>query len=200
MDLTPSIRTRYRAYIQTSEWRTRRNRVLKLTGFRCERCGAKRELQVHHKTYERLGREPDDDLEVLCPDCHRGHHLQHPAENIRLYLKIAGEVVRENPFAVSADMSEAFKVRCAKLHLPYDSEKIGHALSLVCGRSSLPESPLKLVTRPADPMQISKADARELLHRLGLATLIKTVPTSPGNRLIDIHAPVEYDEVLHDRY
>jgi hypothetical protein len=26
---------------------------------------------VHHKTYERLGCELDQDLEVLCPDCHK---------------------------------------------------------------------------------------------------------------------------------
>lgn len=27
-------------------------------------------FELHHKTYERLGRERDDDLEVLCKPCH----------------------------------------------------------------------------------------------------------------------------------
>jgi len=200
MELTPTIRTRYRAYILTNEWRTRRNRVLKLAGFRCEKCGAKRELQVHHKTYEHLGAEPDQDLEVLCPDCHRAHHLEHPTKNIRLYLKIAREVVAANPWAEFADMSEAFKVCCAKLHIPYDSDKIGAALSLICGKSLAPEPKRRPSERPPDPWEISKHEARELLTRLGLDDFIKTMPTTPGNREINIYAPVERDEVLHDRY
>ena len=28
-------------------------------------------MEVHHKTYERLGKERRSDLEVLCPRCHR---------------------------------------------------------------------------------------------------------------------------------
>jgi 5-methylcytosine-specific restriction endonuclease McrA len=36
---------------------------------RCRRSGLT--LQVHHKTYERLGHESPADLEVLCTDCHR---------------------------------------------------------------------------------------------------------------------------------
>lgn len=199
MELTPSIRTRYRAYIQTSEWRNRRNRVLKLAGFRCEQCGAKRDVQVHHKTYERLGREFDVDLEVLCPDCHLEYHIQNPADSLRIYLKLAGEVVRENPWAVSADLSEALKVRCAKLHITYDSEKVGAALSLICGKTLAPERPRRDGRLP-DPQAISKAEARELLTRLQLSDFIKTMPSTPGNRQINIYAPVERDEVLHDRY
>jgi len=33
-----------------------------------------RNLEVHHLTYDRLGDERMDDLEVLCPDCHRKAH------------------------------------------------------------------------------------------------------------------------------
>jgi hypothetical protein len=200
MELTPAIRTRYRAYILTNEWKTRRNRVLKLAGYRCEKCGAKRDLQVHHKTYEHLGCEPDGDLEVLCPDCHRGHHLEHPAENIKLYLKIAHEVVAANPFAGTADMAEAFKVCCAKLHIPYNSLKVASALSLVCGKSVVPERTVRRDGRPVDPLEISKNEARELLTRLGMDVLIKTIPSTPGSREIDIYALVERDQVLHDRY
>jgi hypothetical protein len=198
--ITPAIRTRYRAYLLTDEWRTRRNRILKLVAYRCERCGAKRGIEVHHKTYERLGCEQDQDLEALCPDCHREHHIQNPADSFRIYLKIAGEVVRENPFAVSADLSEALKVRCAKLHISYDSEKINKALSLICGKSLAPQPVVRRDGRLPDPQEISKADAREILIRLGLSDFIKTMPRSPGNRRIDIYGPIERDEVLHDRY
>jgi hypothetical protein len=35
-----------------------------------ERCGHQYSLELHHKTYERLGRELISDLEVLCKGCH----------------------------------------------------------------------------------------------------------------------------------
>ena len=43
-------------------------------GHCCERCGRSRLgtiLQVHHKTYARLGNEHLDDLKVVCIDCHQ---------------------------------------------------------------------------------------------------------------------------------
>ena len=33
-------------------------------------------LDVHHLTYERLGREKDEDLRVLCRACHGDEHRQ----------------------------------------------------------------------------------------------------------------------------
>jgi hypothetical protein len=47
-----------------------RKDMFRLRGERCERCGYAHELQLHHKTYERLGRELISDLEVLCHQCH----------------------------------------------------------------------------------------------------------------------------------
>ena len=46
-------------------------RLLSERGRRCERC--KRRvwpLALHHKTYDRLGCEADEDLELLCDSCH----------------------------------------------------------------------------------------------------------------------------------
>jgi hypothetical protein len=31
-------------------------------------------LEVHHRTYARLGFEQPDDLIALCHDCHQDHH------------------------------------------------------------------------------------------------------------------------------
>jgi hypothetical protein len=174
--------------------------MLRLAHYRCERCGAKRTLEVHHRTYERLGRERDADLEVLCGDCHEVHHLGDPSERVQLYIKLATEVVRANPWAASADMAEALKVRCAQLRIPYDSARIARSLSLVCGRRAMPAVVASREARTPDVFDPSKIEARELLHRLGLAAAIKTIPTTPGNRLITIDAPVYADEVLHDRY
>ena len=72
--ISAALRRRYDEYMNSLKWRKRRNRALKRAGFRCQRCGATAQdgrLEVHHLTYERLGHEADDDLLVLCHDCHR---------------------------------------------------------------------------------------------------------------------------------
>lgn len=61
----------YRLYIRSPEWRARRDQVLARAAYRCERCGLYgRGLEVHHLRYDNLGHEPDEDLQVLCLDCH----------------------------------------------------------------------------------------------------------------------------------
>lgn len=45
--------------------------------FTCEQCGRQlkaSELNCHHLTYKRLGRELRTDIEVLCEDCHFHKH------------------------------------------------------------------------------------------------------------------------------
>jgi 5-methylcytosine-specific restriction endonuclease McrA len=64
----------YCEYLASVRWRKVREWVFHLAGYRCERCPSAEGLQVHHKTYVRLGREKQKDLEVLCRDCHRRVH------------------------------------------------------------------------------------------------------------------------------
>lgn len=66
----------YHEYLQTPEWKKRRFSMLRWSRRRCEECGSKEKLQVHHKTYERRGQELASDLKVLCRDCHETHHLR----------------------------------------------------------------------------------------------------------------------------
>jgi HNH endonuclease len=66
---SPSWRARYDEYILSPQWEAKRQKVF-LERDRCERCGRANLLEVHHVTYERLGREPDSELEVLCSFCH----------------------------------------------------------------------------------------------------------------------------------
>jgi 5-methylcytosine-specific restriction endonuclease McrA len=62
----------YMRYLQSSDWRKRRKRLIKEACGCCQRCGRERKaLQVHHITYERLGCELDTDLMVVCPACHK---------------------------------------------------------------------------------------------------------------------------------
>jgi|SRR6185437_8421156 hypothetical protein len=65
----------YQAYITSSRWRNSPARIAELcaAGYRCRICNqsdAEVELQVHHRTYERLGCELPGDLLCVCAECH----------------------------------------------------------------------------------------------------------------------------------
>lgn len=64
----------YSEYIKSDGWKIRRQRALALAENRCQVCNSPARLQVHHRTYERLGHERDADLIVLCHDCHTLFH------------------------------------------------------------------------------------------------------------------------------
>lgn len=70
--------TDYRAHLQSPEWRVMRRLKLEDAGYRCQVCNGDELLQVHHRTYDRLGRERFQDLTVLCDACHAKHHDKLP--------------------------------------------------------------------------------------------------------------------------
>lgn len=66
----------YRAiYLNSPHWRSRRLVALQKADWTCAGCGLRsRRLDVHHLTYERIGQELDEDLEVNCRACHEKEH------------------------------------------------------------------------------------------------------------------------------
>lgn len=91
--MSSRIPTSYADYLQSEDWKVRRDRALYLAQHRCQsptcELGHLRSwtdaelatlprnryrLEVHHLTYERLGREHPDDLIVLCRACHAAQH------------------------------------------------------------------------------------------------------------------------------
>lgn len=66
----------YREYLQTPEWQARRLRALERAGHRCQVCNDGKQLNVHHRTYERRGNERDEDLFTLCRGCHSIFHRE----------------------------------------------------------------------------------------------------------------------------
>lgn len=64
----------YRKVLGSLRWRNLRKERLRQTMHRCERCGKtsgdSSNLQLHHKTYDRLGAELPADIELLCKQCH----------------------------------------------------------------------------------------------------------------------------------
>jgi hypothetical protein len=73
--LTELRAMRYREYLQTPEWRRTRAAALQRAGHCCSLDVTHTEgLEVHHRTYARLGNELATDLTVLCRPCHQLHH------------------------------------------------------------------------------------------------------------------------------
>lgn len=67
----------YQTYIKSNEWRVVSEETKRLADYRCQVCNkneATSNLHVHHRTYERLGRELQSDLIALCGDCHSLFH------------------------------------------------------------------------------------------------------------------------------
>lgn len=64
----------YDAYLRTEAWTRKRDIAIERAGRRCQVCNAPNDLEVHHRTYERVTHEADGDLTVLCARCHRFFH------------------------------------------------------------------------------------------------------------------------------
>lgn len=65
----------YLAYIRESPiWQSKRGHRLKMDNRRCVVCNSPEQLNVHHRTYERLGNELMADLITLCRVCHKLFH------------------------------------------------------------------------------------------------------------------------------
>lgn len=70
------MRIPYRQYIKSQAWIDRRRKYwIDHNGkYRCVVCGGLEKIHLHHRTYERIGNELDEDLVPLCEKCHKKTH------------------------------------------------------------------------------------------------------------------------------
>lgn len=62
----------YQEYIQSDQWKEKREERLKLDGYQCVVCRNSEGLSVHHLHYDSLGNEDvQHDLVTVCNKCHR---------------------------------------------------------------------------------------------------------------------------------
>ena len=67
----------YKTYLQSPEWRKKRELVLKRDNYRCQSCLTGLATQVHHTSYALVdfkGSEPCFDLTSICAACHELIH------------------------------------------------------------------------------------------------------------------------------
>ena len=67
-------RSDYKEYLQTEHWQQTRKEALRRANYRCQLCGNRGKLNIHHNNYENLYNEKDSDVIVLCGDCHEKFH------------------------------------------------------------------------------------------------------------------------------
>lgn len=72
-------RRTYGRYINSRAWANRRKQYFERYARQCAFCGKRTEIELHHHTYERMGRELDDDMVPLCRDHHQAVHDYHNA-------------------------------------------------------------------------------------------------------------------------
>lgn len=76
------MRVSYSDYLKSPYWKAIRRRILIRDGRRCQCCGSSEQLNVHHRCYDNLGHEFEDDLITWCRGCHAAHHqIDLPAEH-----------------------------------------------------------------------------------------------------------------------
>ncbi len=64
-----------RRRLDPDNYRALRKQVLERDGWRCQWCGALRNLQVHHRKFRSsLGDDTAENLITLCADCHQAEH------------------------------------------------------------------------------------------------------------------------------
>ena len=66
---------KYKEYLNSPQWQRFRRQIFEQRGRRCERClKPAMVLHLHHKTYQRFGKELPEDVEILCAPCHEKEH------------------------------------------------------------------------------------------------------------------------------
>lgn len=68
-------KTEYDEYLKSVQWKNFKLSLILIRGKKCEACGAtNKRLDGHHLTYERLGNELPEDVQLLCRNCHENIH------------------------------------------------------------------------------------------------------------------------------
>ncbi len=77
----------YKDYLNSEHWNSVKNEYFNKNPYRCYFCGSKYFLNLHHITYDRLGKEDLSDLVYLCKRCHKYTHFSKESEVVKKWLE-----------------------------------------------------------------------------------------------------------------
>jgi hypothetical protein len=87
----------YKKYIQSPEWKKKREKAFEFLGRKCSKCKRTNNLDVHHINYDNLYEERINDVVVLCAVCH-------PAEDFDRAVAKGYDTWLRNKYGDAADM------------------------------------------------------------------------------------------------
>jgi hypothetical protein len=64
----------YNNYLKSQEWYNLKNLALKYSNYKCSKCDASENLNIHHLNYNNIGNEEISDLITVCNSCHKEFH------------------------------------------------------------------------------------------------------------------------------
>ncbi len=111
---------KYKEYLRSKHWIEFRESIYSVRN-RCQRCGKSKKktiLNIHHINYKCLGKETNDDIIVLCQDC---HHRSHNAKKWKIAMKKGKDLLFVNKADNSKELfnrSEVLRIcnRCGEQH------------------------------------------------------------------------------------
>lgn len=65
---------KYKKYLLSDEWAQLKIDLFNQRSKKCEKCGSKKQICVHHKNYNNIFKEEPSDLIILCKKCHEKEH------------------------------------------------------------------------------------------------------------------------------
>lgn len=102
----------YRDYLNSAHWKQKRKEALRYGGRECWICKSTKDIQIHHRTYKRKGRERiETDLFALCAKHHKEVHERAKGKNLwNETTKLKKEYVERNGFVWGKrEINEYFK-------------------------------------------------------------------------------------------
>lgn len=159
----------YEKYRSSPAWERKRDLVIERDKGKCVWCQAAGK-QVHHKTYENIGKEPLSDLVVVCGKCHeKEHHLREPSDQ-----KYGTQ-----------------QVPCAL----FDSQPATQQRSEApIGKAAAKEAFIAYIARESDILQLSDSDRSGRSDYVNYDTGYPTKSGFPEIQL-SVWLPVDYNDV-----
>lgn len=100
----------YSEYLKTKHWEEIKNKFKK---DKCYICGRKNYLHLHHKNYQCLHNETEEDIVTLCAGCHLiVHNMEKQSDNLTIETTV--EKLKETVLYYDIDEGQVVEFYCPK--------------------------------------------------------------------------------------